>query len=165
MATFVTNLLAMLLLGIFQTVEFYVIVSVIAAAVVAYMAIPAERGEAKLHMLAGELYGGDAAAVPSIEFHCMDDGSVMLVRKGLHGVSASGAASIAVKVIGFDLMIEERLTPGSMLDMEMTEAQFRLDFLAPEWYHIKYNSETVGRFCAASLHVRPGLVLRKELIQ
>jgi hypothetical protein len=49
--------------------------------------------------------------------------------------------------------------------MQMSEAQFNLDFLAPEWYHIKYNSENIGRFCAASLHVRPGLVLRKELTQ
>jgi len=54
----------MILTGIFQTVEFYVITSVIAAAVVAYMAIPAQRGEAKLHMLAGELFEGDFDAKP-----------------------------------------------------------------------------------------------------
>jgi hypothetical protein len=155
----------MILTGIFQTVEFYVITSVIAAAVVAYMAIPAQRGEAKLHMLAGELFEGDFDAKPSIEFHCNDDGSVTLVRRGISGIYASGAVSIAIKVIGFDLMIEERLTQGSPLDMQMSEAQFNLDFLAPEWYHIKYNSENIGRFCAASLHVRPGLVLRKELTQ
>jgi hypothetical protein len=157
--------LRMILTGIFQTVEFYVITSVIAAAVIAYMAIPAERGEAKLHMLAGELFEGDGSVVPSIEFHCNEDGTVTLVRRGLSGIFASGAVSIAVKVIGFDLMIEERLTQGASWDMEMTEAQFNLDFLAPEWYHIKYNSENIGRFCATSLHVRPGLVLRKELTQ
>jgi hypothetical protein len=155
----------MILTGIFQTVEFYVITSVIAAAVVAYMAIPAQRGEVKLHLLAGELFEGSRDAVPSIEFHCNDDGSVTMLRRGLQGIHASGAVSIAVKVIGFDLMIEERLTQGSVLDLEMAEAQFNLDFLAPEWYHIKYNSEDIGRFCAASLHVRPGLVLRKELMQ
>ena len=37
--------------------------------------------------------------------------------------------------------------------------------MAPEWYHIKYNSEPTGRFAAMSLHVRPGIVMTKELVR
>jgi len=62
-------------------------------------------------------------------------------------------------------MIEERLTQGSPLDMQMSEAQFNLDFLAPEWYHIKYIAKISDASAQHSLHVRPGLVLRKELTQ
>lgn len=154
-----------LLKGIFTTPEFYVIVSVIAAAVIAYMSIPQQRGEAKLHLLAGDLLTGDSSGVaPSLTFTVRDDGRVLLRRDGLEGIYSSGAVSLAVKVIGFDIFIEERLSAG--YDGEpVSAAFFDLDFMAPEWYHIKYNSEPTGRFAAMSLHVRPGIVLTKELVR
>ena len=102
-----------LLKGIFTTPEFYVIVSVIAAAVIAYMSIPQQRGEAKLHLLAGDLLSGDSSGVaPSLTFTVRDDGRVLLRRDGLEGIYSSGAVSLAVKVIGFDIFIEERLSAG-----------------------------------------------------
>lgn len=154
-----------LLSSIFTTPEFYVIVSVIAAAVIAYMSIPQQRGEARLHLLSGDLLSGvETESVPAITFTVRDNGRVELRRDGLEGISLSGAVSLAVKVIGFDVFIEERLTPGSGGE-EASSAFFDIDFMAPEWYHIKYNSEATGRFAALSLHVRHGIVVRKELVR
>lgn len=155
----------MVIAGIFQTVEFYVIVCVIAAAVVALAALPSKRGEAQLHMAAGELSEdcGDSNAA-TLHAICNDDGSVTLRRTGLHGMTASGAVSLAATVIGFDVSIQERLSAGYRNDTPTPTATFRLDFLARERYHITYRSEDTGLFAAFTLSNRPGLHVTKQLL-
>ncbi len=44
-------------------------------------------------------------------------------------------------------------------------AVFVLDFFAPEWYHIQYLNEHDGRFAAFTLHVRPGIHIRRSFKQ
>ena len=62
-------------------------------------------------------------------------------------------------------MIEERVTAGPASPVGMaTGALFNLDFLAPEWYHIRYESERFSEHAAFALHVREGIVMRKPLI-
>lgn len=167
-----SGLSAIILLSVFKTVEFYVIVSVIAAAVVGFMALPARRSEVKLHMLAGDLRStvGDADGdepEAAVTFIVHDEGLVELRRTGLpESITTDGAVSIAVKVSGFDIEIEERLTAGRHPSFGHADtAIFILDFLAPEWYHIKYNSETSGEFAALTLHVRPGIRYTKRLMK
>lgn len=157
--------------GIFNTVEFYIIFSIIAAAVIAAVSLPERKGEVRTHLLAGELVpstdaGGREPGSGSVTFSCLSDNSVMLRRDGLSGVSLSGAVSLVVKVSGFDITIDERITPGAPSDGpgEASSAVFRLDFLAPEWYHIRYESEFFSEHAALSLHVRDGIVVTKPLI-
>lgn len=164
-------MLVMITAGIFQTVEFYVVVSVIAAFVVAFMALPGRKGEVKSHLISGQLLSAagdeDVPTGPgcgSLTFECHEGGIVSLRRDGLHGVAMSGAVSLVVKVSGFDVVIEERVSAGSHPSFgEATAAVFFLDFLAPEWYHVRYESERTGEFAALTLHVREGIVVNKRL--
>lgn len=158
--------------GIFNTPEFYVIVSVIAAAVIAIMSLPERKGEAVTHLLAGNLIascpGSDSDTGPghgSISFECLDGNIVILRRNGIQGLTASGAVSLAVNVSGFDIRIDERITPGpDASSCHVSSAIFTLDFLAPEWYHIRYESERHSEHAALTLHVREGITISKPLI-
>lgn len=160
----------MILLGVFQTVEFYVIVSVVAAAALAVVALPERKGEVKTYLLAGELLSDDSCMATGpgngeLVFECHAGNIVTLRREGLAGVDLNGAVSLAVHVSGFDISIDERVTPGGYPSSgNATAAQFTLDFLAPEWYHIRYESERHAEHAALTLHVREGIVMRKKLI-
>ena len=144
------------------SIDFYVYATLVAAAIVAFLARPSERGEARQHLLAGELsnatkrsWSDSNSVQPAISLIVRDDGAVVLFRHGVEGVSASGAVSLAVTVIGFDITIEERIVPGNNLDDPIDTATFVLDFLAPDRYHLKYNSQATSSFVATTLLVRP----------
>ena len=154
----------MITAGIFQTVEFYVIAVLVAAMIVALVARPASRGEARQYLLAGDLKACDDYN-PAITLTAHDDGSVTLTRQGIEGITSTGAVSLAVNVIGWDIVIEERLSEGFSDDAPIDTAVFRLDFLAPERYHIRYNSDRTGRFVATPFHNRPGYTTTRPLIQ
>ena len=143
------------------SVEFYVYATLVAAAIVAFLARPSSRGEARQHLLAGELSNASNrswsdinSAQPAISLIVRDDGAVVLFRHGIEGVSSSGAVSLAITVIGFDITIEERIVPGNNLDDPIDTATFVLDFLAPDRYHLKYNSSATSSFVATTLLVR-----------
>lgn len=160
-----------ILLSIFQTLEFYIIVSVIAAAVIAAISLPERKGEVKLHLLAGTLFSAgdnstaDSPGQGSLELVVGKDNVVTLIRHGLSGVSMAGAVSLAVKVSGFDVTIDERIVSGAPAsDDPAGQAVFTLDFLSPEWYHIRYESEHFSEHAAFSLHVREGITMVKNLI-
>ena len=148
----------------YNTVEFYVIAGALAAAAVVAASLPQKRGQAVLHMAAGELSESDPthSSRPGIDVEVDDDGRVHIRRRGLTNITDSGAASLAINVIGFDVSIEERLTPGSGAPVVDT-AEFVLDFFAPERYHVKYNSEDAGVFAAFTLNVAPGIHISREL--
>ena len=144
------------------SIEFYVYATLVAAAIVAFLARPSSRGEARQHLLAGELsnasnrsWSDNASVSPAISLIVRDDGAVVLFRHGIEGVTSSGAVSLAVTVIGFDITIEERIVPGNNIDDPIDTATFVLDFLAPDRYHLKYNSSATSSFVAATLLVRP----------
>lgn len=99
----------------------------------------------------------DSADGPSIDIACLDDGTVRLVRHGVEGVTLSGTVGGAVKCNGTNVSIEERLVVGSTWDDAARKATFRIDFLPPGRYHVRYNSDRTGLFAAFQLHVRPGI--------
>lgn len=145
----------------FSSVEFYVIATVVAAAVLGLCVKPASKGPARQQLLAGILGKGERKD-PGLEIRCREDGAVEMTRTGLEGLTDASAVSVAVNVAGFDVTIKERIT-GADCGEERNEAMFVLDFLAPEHYHIKYENEDTNLFCAFTLHVRPGIRSRKEL--
>lgn len=163
-------MIPMLIAGIFNTVEFYVIVSVIAAAVIALVSLPERKGEVKTHLLAGNLIIDDNPAPVGpgngmLTFECHAGNIVSLRRDGLEGVCSSGSVSLVVKVSGFDIVIEERITAGALpASGYVNSATFVLDFLAPEWYHIRYESDHFSEHASLTLHVREGIVVKKPLI-
>lgn len=144
-----------------HSVEFYVILAVLAAAIVAMASRPRGHSAVKELLLAGTLIPRTFPCddtTPSVDISCTSSGRVIIVRKGLNDITISGAVSLAVKIKGFDITIEERLTPGSTYDDPVEAAMFTIDTLAPsEYYHIHYNSSAIGLFAVFTFHTRPSI--------
>ena len=147
----------------FDSIEFYIITAFIAAAVIGFSAMPSRRGAARSFLYGGDLYDDATPSVPGIVFIVPDDGSVDVYRFGLDGVSMSGAYSLALTIIGFDITIEERLTAGRRSDTWATAAHARIDCLGPERYHFHYRNEAIGRSAAFSLNIMPGNRIERRL--
>lgn len=140
------------------------IAGTVAAAAVALAALPSRKGAAVLHTVAGELSGSDEGreAKPSIDIRVDDNRRVHIVRHGLPDITDKGAASLAINVIGFDVVIEERLAHGRGWP-NIDTAEFVLDFFGPERYHVRYNSEDAGVFTAFTLPVKEGIKIHRDL--
>ena len=148
----------------FNTIEFYVIAGTLAAAAVALASIPGRRGEGRQHLVGGTL-GTSGNTTPGIECHVDENRRLHLRRTGLpRGVTDRGAVSLAVNVAGFDVVIEERITFDRRGTEEVDTADFVLDFLGPERYHIRYNSEPTSCFTAFTLPIREGISLRRDFL-
>jgi len=151
------------ILSIFQTVEFYVVMVFIAAVVVGLAAMPSRRGEARQQLVGGDLIYDAAPSGPGIVLIVNDDATFTIYRFGLENVDESGAFSLAVTFIGFDITIDERLVYGRQGGRDATAARATIKGVAPERYHILYRSEATGRNAAFSLNMRPGNRIDREL--
>lgn len=167
----------MIVAGFFQSVDFFVMAAVVAAAIIAYMCLPKKHGEARTYTIAGNLGNIGTSEIPAtaasasdheagwLLVECRDDGSVVFTRTGISGITTSGAVSAAAVVTGLDLVIQERRSPGYSSDPECTSASFLFDFLAPDWYHVRYENSDLGEFCSFQFHVKPGVKLRRRIKQ
>lgn len=154
----------------FSSIEFYVIMVVVAASIIAMSARPRMRGSMREFLLASRLRERDEDDVvsdgPEIEFYCDEGCRVTLKRRGLpDDVTMSGAVSLAVSYDGVNLRCEERLTAGLPSLPRVAEAVFDFDFLGQGWYDAIYNSDSTGLFVAFKLHVRRGLRVTRPLQQ
>lgn len=168
-----SSIYCLILAGVFQSVEFYVIAVTVAAMIVALCNGRGAPGPVREVLLAGVISreherGDDEASRPEIELICCDDGQVILRRHGLAGVTASGAVSLAIEIKGFEVKIKERIVDGLPGDEPVDTASFILDFMAPERYFIMYKSElpTGAVTVAASLSLsnRSGNRVVKPLV-
>lgn len=152
-------------LSILTSPEFYVIMVVIAAAVVAMAVRPSQRGQARSFFYAATLLSSADESRPSLSVTCLDDGGVQLMRGGLRSlVNSSGAVSVAVTIIGFDVSIVERITPTGPGDgVPVDAAMIIMDCLARERYHVRYAGAD-GSLCVFTLHNRPGIAFRRDLL-
>lgn len=153
----------------FSSIEFYVIMVVVAASIVVFSARPRTRGSMREYLLASRLReqdGAEGGDSPEIEVFCDESGKVTLTRRGLpDDITMSGAVSLAVNYDGVNLRMEERLTAGLPSSPRVGEAVFDLHFLGQGWYDAMYNSDTTGLFVAFKLHVRRGLRVVRTLQQ
>lgn len=147
----------------FHTTEFYVILFVIAASAVAVVVRPTSTVAVREFLLAGKLCGGDGDVRPRIEIAADDAGNLYIARCGLSGLTSSGAVSLKVDVKGFDIMIYERLTPGNPADEPVDRAEFMLDFLASERYHLHYESESTSMSASLNFRNVTGLTMSCDL--
>lgn len=164
----------LILAGVFQSVEFYVIAVTVAFMIVALCNGRETPGPVKEILLAGvisrehDVDSGDDDGRQEIELICCDDGQVVLRRHGLTGVTASGAVSLAIEVKGFEVRIRERIVEGRADSEPVDTASFILDFMAPERYFITYKSElptgAVTVATSLSLSNRPGNRVVKPLV-
>ena len=199
----------------FHTVEFYVVATVVAAAVIILSTRPSgtKPVQTRFARAAFEPDTESADAEPMLEVTVRDDGMVVFTRHGLGRVRAGTVVALAITVKGFDVTLKERITAASSHaegmytrlknqgadtaasctsagDYRYVEADVRagaeglgdsttvaanpqgnmsavfvLDFFAPEWYHIRYLKEHDGRFAAFTLHIRPGIHIRRPFKQ
>lgn len=154
----------MIVMAIFQTVEFYVVMTLLAAAVVGLCVRPSGRGEAETIFVPGMLEGGAVGGngVPRIIVEVGDDLMVRIRRYGLEGATMESRVTLAITKIGFDIAIKERradVPAGEEADM----AIFQLDFLGAERYHVSYEVEETNLFASMTLAVKPGIRIEREL--
>ena len=199
----------------FHTVEFYVVATVVAAAVIILSTRPSgtKPVQTRFARAAFEPDTESADSEPMLEVMVRDDGMVVFTRHGLGRVRAGTVVALAITVKGFDVTLKERITAASSHaegmytrlknqgadtaasctsagDYRYVEADVRagaeglgdsttvaanpqgnmsavfvLDFFAPEWYHIRYLNEHDGRFAAFTLHIRPGIHIRRPFKQ
>ncbi len=144
-----------------------------AAAAVAALAIPRGHGPAETGFITAELTaepGADTA--PRVEFSTRADGALVIRRYGLEGLTAAATVALAVTRKGFDLAIEERVTPApssaaATLDSEPPQpvncATFILPGLTSERYHLKYNSDPTSSFCTLAWRNLPGFAATRPM--
>ena len=143
-----------------HSVEFYVLMTVAAAAVVALCVRPSRREAAITRTVAAWIVDGDDADAdaPQLLAECTRNGSVLLKRTGIVGVGETGHVVITITQMGFDLEIAESIRPGRCAgNARVFTAVFVLNFLGAERYHIHYVADPSTRFAAFSLHNIPGL--------
>lgn len=148
----------------FQTIEFYVVAAMIAAIIVGFMAMPARRGAARQTAIETDLTA-TGAAEPMLKVEARDDGSVIMLREGLQGVTQSGIVKLLVTIVGNDVTIEESIAAGSAWSEPADTAMAVLDMLGHDRYHIKYicDKSAGDRFCAFTLNNRPGFKTTRQL--
>lgn len=100
---------------------------------------------------------------PNVEITCQASGRVIIVRRGIRDLTADGACSLAVVIKDTDINIEERLTVGRSVIIPVQNAVFDLGFVAPNYYHVHYNSSKAALWTAFTLHVHPGLTTVRML--
>lgn len=132
--------------------------------IVGLLVKPRERGQAETSFCTGTL-GNDPDPTPRLEIRCLDNGDVVLRRCGLHDITDSATVALAVTRIGFDLEIEERVTPGPHAHSPVECATFIIEGLAHERYHLRYNSSAFSTFIATTLPNRPGITFTRNFPQ
>lgn len=149
-----------MLLAIYNTVEFYVIAVVVAAAVIALSARRDGTGAVRQILLPTLLRCSGESRPDAIELISMDDGNVLLRRHGLKDLGDRGAVSLAVEVKGFDVKIKERLVPGGGEPVDTAEVV--LDFMGRERYFINYAAGSIDGVVAFTFHNRDGMHIIRQ---
>lgn len=145
-----------------------------AAMAVAALALPRGRGPAETGFLTADLTSDPGVdTTPRVEFSTRADGALVMRRFGLEGLTAGATVALAVTRKGFDLTIEERVTPtpssaGATLDSEppaavVNCATFILPGLSSERYHLKYNSDPTSSFCTLAWRNLPGFTASRVM--
>lgn len=148
-----------------HSVEFYVIVLLVAALAVGLLAMPSGHGPVETDFSEGFLsYNPDMTDLtPRIELEALGDGSVKISRYGLpEELGSTAAVALAITRKGFDLTVEERITPSSRAlpaseTAPVNMAVYIINGLARERYHLKFNSDSTSSFTALTFMNRPGL--------
>ena len=155
----------MITVFILSSVEIYVLLALLAAAVLALCMKPSQKGEAISHFLAGTLcqFEDNGIDSPIIDFECLESGNVLLTRRGLQKLTESSAVSLAITVIGFDVTIQERIVIGNGSGEPINTALFTLDFIGAERYHIHYISEPTSSAASLTLNNRPEMHVSRQL--
>lgn len=153
----------MIVLSFVGSVEFYVILFTVAAAIVGLCVRPAEKGEATTYILQGKPLMTDGDHAPALTVRCRADGSAAFVRSGM-ALDSDAEVSYMVTRRGFDLLIEEHIVSASHAQpLIPTTVEFTLGNLAPERYHVRFESRQSSLTAIFTLTVRDGFTASRPL--
>lgn len=99
----------------FRTVEFYVVATVVAAAVIILSTRPSgsKPVQTRFARATFEPDSEPSDAEPSLEVSVRDDGMVVFTRHGLGRIREGTVVALAITVKGFDVTLKERITAAS----------------------------------------------------
>lgn len=99
----------------FRTVEFYVVATVVAAAVIILSTRPSgsKPVQTRFARATFEPDTEPSDAEPSLEVSVRDDGMVVFTRHGLGRIREGTVVALAITVKGFDVTLKERITAAS----------------------------------------------------
>lgn len=99
----------------FRTVEFYVVATVVAAAVIILSTRPSgsKPVQTRFARATFEPDSEPSDAEPSLEVSVRDDGMVVFTRHGLGRIRKGTVVALAITVKGFDVTLKERITAAS----------------------------------------------------
>ena len=99
----------------FRTVEFYVVATVVAAAVIIMSTRPSgsKPVQTRFARATSEPDSEPSDAEPSLEVSVRDDGMVVFTRHGLGRIREGTVVALAITVKGFDVTLKERITAAS----------------------------------------------------
>ena len=99
----------------FRTVEFYVVATVVAAAVIILSTRPSgsKPVQTRFARATFEPDTEPSDAEPSLEVSVRDDGMVVFTRHGLGRIREGTMVALAITVKGFDVTLKERITAAS----------------------------------------------------
>lgn len=146
-----------------MSVEIYVILAVVAAAILALASRPASARQAEQILMGCALEEDADARIPAVRMECLDNGRILVTRTGVSDLCGDGAVSLAIEIKGLDMRIEERIVPGKGLRLPSVTASCVLPFIRLDRYHVAYNSASTGLFTAFTFPARPGATVERGL--
>lgn len=145
-----------------QSLEFYVIAIIVAAAIIGLAARPQQRGEARTWLLPATLNAGSVSEIPAISISVDNHHNITLHRTGLPDETTS--VNLSVTLIGRNISIEEHpVLSGNATTPGHVTAETLFSFTGPERYHLSYHTPALSLFTAMQFTVRPGVSIHKEL--
>lgn len=147
----------------FNSTEFYVIIFVAAAAIVALLLRPSGRGAARELLLGSRLSCVGSNEEPEIAINVLPNYSLEIIRSGIEGVRSDGAVSAKAEIRGYEIYISEHLVSGRGDDAADT-ATFVIEGLAPdERYFLRYEAESISAQAQINFRLTPGLSSSRPL--
>lgn len=137
----------------FTTTEFYVIAITIAVAVIALVARPSQRGEAFSYIFTARLIPA-TSDTPKLYIEAMDNGKLKILHRGA-SASDNTRISISLTIIGKDIKIVEKPYPEVYDEGAPCDAEYIVDCLKSDRYHLYFDSPAMGIYAASSLRNTP----------
>lgn len=138
--------------SIFGTVEFYIVCFVVGVAIAAIVGRPSRLDEARTSFATGEIIGVAAAgeeAERCVEVTARHDGCLEVVHRGVP-CDAGVEPAIAIKIIGSDLRLTERVTPAPRPGAPRVDVRYVVGGLLAARYHLYFDSTSTGSYAAGS---------------
>lgn len=150
-------------MSFFSSTEFYVILFVTAAAIVALLLRPSGEGAVRETLAAASLAHTDNDE-EAVRVTVGDSGSIVVQRTGLKDLTSTGAVSAKINIKGHDIYFYERIVAGGKESEPVDTATFELDgLIAGDRYFLRYEAETLSAYAQLTFRCDDGYTVCRPL--